>query len=212
VAAGDLMIGDRVYATRPSIFHVTQAGADVLVRFAISNLPMLGAQGEAFNVLEHLRVLKPRELGDWPVRLQYEGRTLPGRVCAVKKSRQAAERERRRLIHKGKKSGSKPRPETLEAAGYTFIFTTVALALLLPSQVLAAYRGRWQIEVVFKRLKSIMGLGHLRKVSDESTRAWIQGKLLVALLIQTLLRYADSFSPWGYPIRPEEGKESVPVA
>ena len=57
---------------------------------------------------------------------------------------------------------------------------------------------RWQIELAFKRMKSIMGLGHLPKFSEASARAWIHGKLLVALLIERLLDVAEHFSPWGY--------------
>ena len=62
------------------------------------------------------------------------------------------------------------------------------------------YRGRWQIELVFKRLKSILGLGHLRKVDQQSAVAWIHGKLLVAFLIEALIRHAETFFPWGYPV------------
>jgi len=63
------------------------------------------------------------------------------------------------------------------------------------------YRGRWQIELVFKRLKSILGLGHLRKVDPMAARPWIQGKLFVALIMEALLREGESIFPWGYPLR-----------
>ena len=47
-------------------------------------------------------------------------------------------------------------------------------------------------------MKSILGLGQLPKSTDASARAWIHGKLLVALLIERLLQEADAVSPWGY--------------
>ena len=47
-------------------------------------------------------------------------------------------------------------------------------------------------------MKSIMGLGQLPKFSDASSRAWIHGKLFVALLLERLLDAAEHFSPWGY--------------
>ena len=59
---------------------------------------------------------------------------------------------------------------------------------------------RWQIELVFKRLKSILQLGHLRKIDPDSTRSWIEGKLFVALLLESLLHQAESFFPWGFPL------------
>ena len=60
------------------------------------------------------------------------------------------------------------------------------------------YRRRWQIELAFKRLKSLLQLGHLKKVDKEGAKAWLQGKLLVACLIETLILTAERFSPWGY--------------
>ena len=60
------------------------------------------------------------------------------------------------------------------------------------------YRGRWQIELAFKRLKSLVQLGHLKKHDATAARAWLQGKLLVAFLLDALLETAERISPWGY--------------
>jgi hypothetical protein len=45
-----------------------------------------------------------------------------------------------------------------------------------------------------------MGLGHLPKVDTESARAWLHGKILAALLVQTIVDEGRLFSPWGYPL------------
>jgi hypothetical protein len=60
------------------------------------------------------------------------------------------------------------------------------------------YRLRWQIELVFKRLKSLAELGHLAKHDERSVRSWLYGKLLVGLLTQKLIRTGRDISPWGY--------------
>ena len=65
------------------------------------------------------------------------------------------------------------------------------------ADVLEWYRMRWQIELVFKRLKSVAQLGHLPKHDDRSSRAWLYGKLLVALLAQELIRKGVDISPSG---------------
>ena len=88
----------------------------------------------------------------------------------------------------------------LEATRYVFVLTTVPREQLNARDVLELFRGRWQIEVAFKRLKSVMGLGHLPKYDDRSCRAWLHGKLLVALLAERLLNTARAFSPWGYDL------------
>ena len=53
-------------------------------------------------------------------------------------------------------------------------------------------------EQTFKRLKSLLQLGHLKKFDKDGARAWLQGKLLVACLIEKLILTAERFSPWGY--------------
>ena len=53
--------------------------------------------------------------------------------------------------------------------------------------VLETYRARWQIELVFKRLKSLLGLGHLRKMDLDGSKAWLHGKLFVAMLLETMI-------------------------
>ena len=53
-------------------------------------------------------------------------------------------------------------------------------------------------------VKSLLQLGHLKKIDKEGAKAWLQGKLLVACLIETLILTAERFSPWGYP-RDERG-------
>ena len=212
VSPGDLFLGDRVYGVRPGIFHVVRGGGDVLVRFAMSNLPLQTPNGRGFDLLRHLRKLRGTRIGDWPVCIQWENETIEGRVCALRKSRQATERAQQQLRRESQKSGSKPRPETMEAAGYLFVFTTACQKALCATNVLEMYRGRWQIELVFKRLKSILALGHLRKTDPQAGLAWIEGKLLVAFLVESLIRYAETFFPWGYPLCETPATESMSLA
>ncbi len=75
------------------------------------------------------------------------------------------------------------------------VFTTLPAKVATPAQVLECYRLRWQIELTFKGLKSIAQLGHVPKSDDRSSRAWLYGKLLVALLTQKLARIGRSISP-----------------
>jgi IS4 transposase len=80
------------------------------------------------------------------------------------------------------------------------VLTTLSEDILDTRKILELYRARWQIELCFKRLKSLLRLGCLPKRSGESARAWIQGKLLTVLLIERLIEEAQLFSPWGFPL------------
>ncbi len=201
ISAGDLLIGDRGYAHAGGIAHVTAHGGHVIVRVNLSNVPFKNEHGHRFSLLEHLRSLNGREVGDWDVWVAHEGALIPGRICAVKLSEAAQEKAVRKAQKQNSKKGT-VKPETLEAARYVFVFTT--LDHTFPAEtILEYYRGRWQIELAFKRLKSLLHLGHLRKKDTESARAWIHAKLLLAFLIEAIQRAARDFSPWGYPLTPE---------
>lgn len=56
---------------------------------------------------------------------------------------------------------------------------------------------QWQVELVFKRFKSLAQLGHLPRHDDQSAKAWLYGKLPVALLVEKLIGHALAVSPWG---------------
>ncbi|MDD5187164.1 MAG: transposase [Methanoregula sp.] len=66
---------------------------------------------------------------------------------------------------------------------------------------MSLYRMRWQVELAFKRLKSILGQGHLLKTNPESAKAWLYGKMVVALLTSAIVEMGRSFSPRGYPLQ-----------
>jgi len=61
-------------------------------------------------------------------------------------------------------------------------------------EILDIYRMRWQVELVFKRYKSIPGLGSVPTKTKESTKIWLNGKMLLALLAEKFLGNVD-FSP-----------------
>ena len=203
----DVFMGDRGYAQPQGIAHVVGAGGDVLVRLNLTNVPLLDGRGQPWDLLAHLRGLRAAAVGDWDVWVcGPDGKRIAGRLCAVRKSQEAAEKAQRRLLREARKKKRRVRPETLEAAQYVFVFTTLARNVLGSVQVLEAYRGRWQIELAFKRLKSLLALGHLMKKDPEGARAWIHGKLVVAFLIETLILAGERFFPWGYPLSSSLGE------
>jgi hypothetical protein len=195
-----VFIGDRGYSCRSGIAHVVGQGGHVVIRMNTANLPLRMRHGKEFRLLEHLRKLATREIGEWDVMFDYENQLIAGRVCAIKKSRISAELAREKIILAASKKQKTPRPETLEAAGYIFVFTTMESTVISASKILEMYRGRWQIELAFKRLKSLLELGALPKKDPEGAKAWIYGKLFSAMLIESLIRNAEFFSPWGYQI------------
>jgi len=198
----DLIIGDRAYCKRIGIKYVLQHGGEVLLRYNSGNVPLLTRNGKPWETIKHLKILKEGQVGDKDVWIKdpESKQLIKGRFCFVKKSKEAAEKAIKKLKKNASKKQRKIKPETLVFAKYVCIFTTLTRHKFKKDEILLMYRGRWQIELAFKRLKSLLGLGCLPKYHEESCIAWLHGKMLIALLIERIHQEADFFSPWGYPI------------
>jgi DDE family transposase len=198
---GEIAMGDRGYAHRQGIADAVAAGAEVIVRLNWQNVPLQHPDGEPFDLLAALRSLGPAAAGEWVVRTapaKDKTPAVPGRLVAIKKSPQAAEEARRKVRLRAKRKGQTPDARTLETAGYLFLFTTLSAARLTAVQVLELYRFRWQIELAFKRMKSLLELDELVAQDDTLCRTFLCVKLLATLMIEELHGRWAAFSPWGY--------------
>ena len=196
VHPGDVIMADRGFANRRGLRHVVQHKADVVLRTSLSNLPLQDRRGRALALLPLLRTLSIGQAADWPAWAHDDKGVIAVRVCAYKKTVAQTLAAQEAIQREATKKRRDVRPETLEAAAYVIVLTT----LMQPSapDIMEFYRRRWQIELSFKRLKSLLQLGHLKKTDKEGAKAWLQGKLLVACLIESLILTAERFSPWGY--------------
>lgn len=205
MSAGEILIGDRGYGSRAGMSYVAQQGAFFLVRFAWPAVPLESADGQSFSLLDALRSLPEAGVGEFVVRFAGpDGKRVEARLVATRKSEPAAARARQKALRERTKKGRAAVDiRTLELAGYFFVLTNLPPEVSAES-VLQLYRLRWQIEMKFKTLKSLFHLDNVPARNDESLRVYVLAKLLVALLIDSLLDEADSFSPWGYPITPPQ--------
>lgn len=118
----------------------------------------------------------------------------------VRKTDEAIKIAHEKIRRTAQRKRSNTKSETLEYAKYVIVFTTYPAEQFTDLEVLKWYRTRWQVELVFKRFKSIAQLGHLPKHGGDSSIAWLYGKLFVALLAEKLVEYAVAISPWGYDL------------
>jgi hypothetical protein len=195
----DLLIGDRAYGRLKGLCYVKENKGEFIARLMNKAFPIL-KNGREFSMIEAFERLDYGEIGEWDVEGSTKGGLkLPLRLCVIKKSKEEAEKS----IKKAKRAASKGRrkiePGTLELHRYIILVTSLPKEISA-KLILELYRFRWQIEIAFKRLKSILGLGHLPKIDKESCRAWLHGKIFVALLAQSIVDEGRHFFPWGYPI------------
>jgi len=199
--AGDLILADRGLCTPRGIADLVQQGAHLIVRVNTGALPLETSKGRPFPLERELQKLpQAGDIGEWDVRTVSKQKRIAGRLCVLRKSETQARRALRKIHRKSQQGGPGAKAETLTYARYVIVFTTLPAQDLSAGQVLEWYRLRWQIELVFKRLKKLLRVGHVPKHDDRSSHAWLYGKLLVALLAEKLIRVGRQISPWGYPL------------
>jgi hypothetical protein len=209
-APGDLVLADRGFCKPGGVRALDRQGASVIVRLNSTSLPLYQAGGAEFSLLASVRKIKSvGPVREWKVWVHADEEKIAGRLCVLRKSEEAAKKAQRKILRKAQQGGPAPKPETLEYANYVMVFTTLPSDPFSAPDVLEWYRVRWQIELVFKRLKSLAQLGHLPKHDERSSRTWLYGKLLVVLLGQKLMRMGRDISPWGYSIADMQDQQRV---
>ncbi len=197
VTAGEIILGDRAYATAAGIVHVFKNKGHLVIRTRWT-LPLESPTGKRMNMLDLLETLDRDEIGDWPVQLRHDGITCPLRLVAIRKSDEATEKTRRELRKKAIKKQHALKKETIRAAGFVAVITDIPHEELSCLQILDLYRMRWQIELAFKRIKSILGFKRLRAKDDDLCQTYLLTKILGALVIDELSNQALDFFPWGF--------------
>jgi hypothetical protein len=175
--AGEIAVGDRGYAQRQGIAAAVAAGAEVIVRLNWQNVPLTGREGPAFDLFAAPRELAPAKDGTPAV---------AGRLIGVRVSAKAAQAARRKLKAPARKKGKTPDARRLEACDYRFLFTPLSAERWAAAAVLEVYRFRWQIELAFKRLKSLLAVEELAAKDDRFCRTSLSIKLIGALLVEQL--------------------------
>jgi IS4 transposase len=104
------------------------------------------------------------------------------RLIARRKPQEAIEAEHKRLRQNASRKQTKLDPRSLIAAEYVVLATSLTKEEFPADEVLAVYRLRWQIELAFKRLKSLLHIDALRTKTEAGTRCWLYAHLIVALL------------------------------
>lgn len=199
IQEGECIIGDRGYSTSQGIAYLISKGAHALVRVNTSALNFMHSNGSKFSLIKELQSIRQEGSSkEWNVSLVNAGQLIRGRLCVIQKSKAATELALKKLRRRESKSQMELKSETIKYAKYVILFTTLPRQEFSLKAVLGWYRYRWQIELVFKRLKSLLGLGHLPKYDEISARAWLYGKLFTGLLIEKLIYQAKNISPWGY--------------
>ncbi len=200
--AGDVALGDRCYARPPALRKLLAAGAAFVVRTGWTRLRLLDADGAPVAWGRVFGDLAAGEVAERTVSVDYSGkggksrgetvermRSTPARLVVLRLPPPAAARAAKAQHRRQNRCRShRPlQPLTVQATGNLMLVTSLP-AEVPAAHVLEAYRLRWQVELAFKRLKSLLGLDRLPAKSEALARSWLFAHLILALLIEDASR------------------------
>jgi hypothetical protein len=187
VVAGEIRLGDRAYLQPDRMAAVIEAGADVVIRAGWKSARWLDGKGNALDLVAELRKAA-RGLIDRPIWIKRKGGSpLALRLVAVKKPAQAAAEARRKARRAAQRGGHQLSKQTLDAADWVILVTSLKPTEFATADVLALYRLRWRIELGFKRLKSLIGLKGPPGIDERSARPHVLAHLLTILLLEPFI-------------------------
>ena len=185
---GDIIVADAGYAHRTGLAKVFSDGAAAVVRTNWSNLPLCEPTGERLQLFTWLDGLGSTDLAEHAAlvvtpQASYEVRLIAGRL-----SQKGADAARKRSRKQARKKKHRIDERTLKAAAFILLVTSLPADSWSAEQILELYRLRWQVELHFKRLKSILHLDELRAQSADLVQAYLLCKLLAAFIVDELIR------------------------
>ena len=194
---GDIVMGDRMYGNIPGIAYLRQQKADYVLRINSRGFHLVNGKNQKIDLKSRLSALKEGKTTDIFGKCLINGTYEPIRICAYRKDSQneQAGLNRVKKANQQKQGGKPVSEEQQENNKYVMVATSLGKEVSA-SQVLELYRLRWQIEIAFKRLKSLFQYNDLPATNSESVRAWFYGKLLLAALCETMVN-TGRFSPSG---------------
>jgi IS4 transposase len=91
----------------------------------------------------------------------------------------------KKLKRRASKHQDKLDPRSLIAAGFMVLVTSLP-ADIPAEEICAAYRLRWQIELAFKRLKSLIHIDRLPTRTKDGGLSWLYPHLILVLLSEDI--------------------------
>lgn len=174
------MLFDLGYFKVQTLSEIAHRGALFLTRFLVGMSLLDASTEEPLDIL----ALDPSVISDREVILVTEKKKLRFRLIATAVSDSVAEQRRRRLREDvRRRTGKQPTKRRLDFCDWSVFLTNISASELPAENVLPFYRFRWQIELFFKTLKSLLKITEVQTANENRLRCHILGKVLFAALI-----------------------------
>lgn len=183
IRAGGIYIADAGYGKAKSLDYVIKHNADAIFRVSPNHISLYDVNGDKLDTVKLLST--KNKVVDFTCYMQdvKSKKMIPVRIIASKlpedKQADAIKRKKR----KSSKNQSTIKPETLLYAKWVVIATSLD-DTYTANKILEIYRCRWQIELLFKRIKQHLKITKIRPASKKYVHALILLWLIIWVVVE----------------------------
>jgi len=192
--AGDLGLFDQGYFKLETLSQIAQKGAFFLTRFLVKTNIRKAEASEPID-LENALYRLPGNTYQFQVIMggQNGCPEVRCRLICLRVSEKVANERRRKLLKEAHKKGRTPSDKHLALCNWTLLVTNIGETNLPVEMSWQLYSLRWQIELLFKQLKSVLAIHRSQTRKNVSRlKCEIYGKLILAVLIHRVHAYLNN--------------------
>jgi hypothetical protein len=189
----DLVLRDLGYYVLEQLKEIEQKNAYYISRLKIDVLVYESREAtQSLDLAKFLERCMFNGLADVEVYIGKEKH--PVRLVACLMSEQALNKKRRDANRSSKRRGRQMSKKKLSLMRFCIFITNVPSEMLSSEAIMATYRARWRIELIFKQWKSCLNLHIFKGFNKERFHCFLYGRLIMILLLASisppLMQYA----------------------
>jgi len=186
IKPNDLLLTDLGYFYQETFHRIIQKGAYFISRFMVGR-SILDVETSKPIEIEKILMRVKGNAYQMEVKMGSDEKTsINCRLICMRVKEEIGNKRRMRLRKEARKKGRTPRAQNLTLADWSIMVTNVP-EKRVPSEMLwPIYSVRWQIELLFKQIKSILQVHHSNTSNVFRLKCEIYGKLIMAVLINRI--------------------------
>ncbi|MFH1846324.1 MAG: IS4 family transposase [Candidatus Omnitrophota bacterium] len=200
IESNDLTIFDLGYSISITLRKIEQKKGFFICRLNWGIMKLYLKEEEQFEEIDTIKVLKKLKGRESIIEIDcYVGskeNKQKVRLFAIEAPEEVANNRRRKLNKAAKKRGYKVAKRSSELCGWSFFITNIPEKKKVTArEIIALYKIRWDIEIFFKQLKSILNIHRTEVKSNENRfKCEVLGKSILAMFISYCYSTARFYS------------------
>jgi len=194
--SGDVVLIDRGYNPPKTLVPFLDRGGEVVLRYNAHSMKLYDVDtndpaGQRMTKVDwesRLQTLKGQP-GHFPVYLCRGNQRIRVFVHAIPLPPEKAQQARRQAKKRAQNKGRTASDKALYLSEWVLVLTSLPPELLDTETASALYRVRWQVELLIKRMKSLLQIDELRaRKGSQLAELYLHGKLLYAAVTEKIMQ------------------------